>query len=643
MKHIHSVYDTDSHFSISPITRAIKNESSKKTTVMQYDHNSERFTFEMPREIEGHDMTLCNKVELHYINVASDNSGQSKGVYLIDDLQTSPEDESVVICSWLISKKATKFAGTLSFRLRFACIDENAKVTYAWHTEIFKGVSVSNGIDNAESVHEEYSDILEAWKKEIYEPFDKALSDMADYDGKLEELSSSVANLKVLHTDFTHTVYPTEAQKAKKDMRGWYRIAETTKAGYWSNMVHLQVEVLRSARSSDVIFTIERMNYQDSPSIGVLSYGNQTNAYKAVDNLRVVYLKNKSGEKSYLEVHINQNAIPDDAWDGTGISTGYKFTAETHFHSKNNWSLIEPTLVPTELEEGWTSYEKSPLTSAWSKVTASVDDINNLATQDYVNDEIIAVNDEISDINLRMSDLISSNESLNEETKLLINLLHPTKKIELAGYDSNYYDIYDLMCANAEYDTIIAKNAIKYELIGSAVPNEGIATFEDSALPFEFWKNLTINLSLICDEYDDEYDIGINEGTIVSVNGYLEEGISDYILKSITGTRGESALVVEGDVFYFNIVVQLTFTVISATTNEEVTETYNILYENDYNDGTFECFCTILENEQTKPLLDSFATSTYDLRTQSIDRQLRAVIEEARARREAARANKEET
>lgn len=164
MKHIHSVYDTDSHFSISPITRAIKNESSKKTTVMQYDHNSERFTFEMPRYIEGHDMTLCNKVELHYINVASDNSGQSKGVYLINDLQTSPEDEGIVICSWLISKKATKFAGTLNFRLRFACVDENAKVVYAWHTEIFKGVSVSNGIDNAETVHEEYSDILEAWK-----------------------------------------------------------------------------------------------------------------------------------------------------------------------------------------------------------------------------------------------------------------------------------------------------------------------------------------------------------------------------------------------------------------------------------------------------------------------------------------------
>ena len=44
MAHKHSVYDTDTHFSINQITQAIKNESSSKTTLIQYDHNSERFT-----------------------------------------------------------------------------------------------------------------------------------------------------------------------------------------------------------------------------------------------------------------------------------------------------------------------------------------------------------------------------------------------------------------------------------------------------------------------------------------------------------------------------------------------------------------------------------------------------------------------
>lgn len=48
MGHTHNVYDTDTHFSINPVTRMIKNESSKKVTLIQHDHNSERFTFELP-------------------------------------------------------------------------------------------------------------------------------------------------------------------------------------------------------------------------------------------------------------------------------------------------------------------------------------------------------------------------------------------------------------------------------------------------------------------------------------------------------------------------------------------------------------------------------------------------------------------
>ena len=69
MAHKHSVYDSDTHFSINPMTRVLKNESSSKKSVVQYDHNSERFTFEIPRYIEEHDMLLCNVVHIHYINI----------------------------------------------------------------------------------------------------------------------------------------------------------------------------------------------------------------------------------------------------------------------------------------------------------------------------------------------------------------------------------------------------------------------------------------------------------------------------------------------------------------------------------------------------------------------------------------------
>ena len=173
MTHKHSVYDTDSHFSINPITRAIKNESSRKTTLMQYDHNSERFTFEMPRFIEGHDMTLCNRIELHFINISSVNKADcSEDVYIVDDMQISPEavDEDIVIFSWLISGNATKYAGNLSFLIRFKCL-EGETITYSWNTAICSDIFIGNGMSNIESVIEEYSDVLEAWKIAIENAF----------------------------------------------------------------------------------------------------------------------------------------------------------------------------------------------------------------------------------------------------------------------------------------------------------------------------------------------------------------------------------------------------------------------------------------------------------------------------------------
>jgi hypothetical protein len=166
MAHKHSIYDSDSHFSINPTTRAIKNESSTKTTLIQHDHNSERFTFEIPRNIEGHDMSLCNVVQVHYLNIESGNKNQNADVYDVVDMQLSPEDENIVICSWLISSNATKYVGSLNFIVRFACVTDNV-VDYVWNTAVHSGISVSTGINNTEMVVEEYSDIIASWTARI--------------------------------------------------------------------------------------------------------------------------------------------------------------------------------------------------------------------------------------------------------------------------------------------------------------------------------------------------------------------------------------------------------------------------------------------------------------------------------------------
>lgn len=175
MAHIHSVYDTDPHFMIDPNTRLLKNVSETQTILIQNDHNSERFTFELPRYIDGHDMSLCNIVEVHYINISSGSSRESSaGVYEVTDLQVSPASADVVICSWLLSGSSTKYAGNLNFLLRFACSTDR-KIEYVWNTAVLPGVTVSNGLYNSDILIEEYTDVLLKWESGIHDAFDAML------------------------------------------------------------------------------------------------------------------------------------------------------------------------------------------------------------------------------------------------------------------------------------------------------------------------------------------------------------------------------------------------------------------------------------------------------------------------------------
>ena len=163
MAHIHPMHDADPYFKIDPVTRNITNMSGK-VVLVQYDHNSERFTFELPRRVEEHDMSLCNNVEVHFINGST--SAKSKGFYTVNDLQISESNENFVTCSWLISHEATKYVGSLNFLIRFECV-EGDEITYAWSTNVYSGVSVSQGIYNTDSFTEFYIDTLEQWKNEV--------------------------------------------------------------------------------------------------------------------------------------------------------------------------------------------------------------------------------------------------------------------------------------------------------------------------------------------------------------------------------------------------------------------------------------------------------------------------------------------
>jgi hypothetical protein len=151
---------------------------------MQYDHDSERITFELPKVVEGHDMTTCNRIEVHYLNIDALTKEQRGDLYDVDDIGVSPNDENIAICSWLIDGKATQLVGPLWFRLRFVCTTEGA-VDYAWHTAVYKGIYVSEGIYNGAQIAEEYSDILAAWDERL-EAMEDAIAGAVRADAEQE-------------------------------------------------------------------------------------------------------------------------------------------------------------------------------------------------------------------------------------------------------------------------------------------------------------------------------------------------------------------------------------------------------------------------------------------------------------------------
>jgi hypothetical protein len=164
--HEELVQDTDTCFVIDKFTREIKSSLSSGRTLIQFDHNSERFTFKLPRYIDNHDMSECNKVEVHYINVGIGGNNKHKDMCPVTDLHIDPEDQESVLCSWLVSQNATQFAGTLNFIIHYACV-ENDVTTYSWHTGIYKGVKIGEGINNIADVVELNADVIEQWRRDL--------------------------------------------------------------------------------------------------------------------------------------------------------------------------------------------------------------------------------------------------------------------------------------------------------------------------------------------------------------------------------------------------------------------------------------------------------------------------------------------
>ena len=197
MAHDEQIIDSDAHFKISGTSRAIINAEETKMMIVQGDHKSERFTFELPQFIDGHDMSTSNAIQIHYLNINSSTRETSAGIYEVDDMEVDTNDKSepIIKFSWLLTRNASMYVGSLNFAIRFICI-EDAEVVYSWNTVVYSGVSVASTIDNADVINEDYADIIETWRQELFGTGESYLTKFQAIDSSVSDAAATAEAAK---------------------------------------------------------------------------------------------------------------------------------------------------------------------------------------------------------------------------------------------------------------------------------------------------------------------------------------------------------------------------------------------------------------------------------------------------------------
>ena len=121
---------------------------------VQHDHNIETVTFDCPRYWDGHDLSEL-KIYINYMR-----QDGYRDVFHCDNVEVDATDDSLMHFAWTISGNVTAVKGKLSFLVCAKTVDDEGNEELHWNSELNQEMFVSEGLECAESVLTEYSDII---------------------------------------------------------------------------------------------------------------------------------------------------------------------------------------------------------------------------------------------------------------------------------------------------------------------------------------------------------------------------------------------------------------------------------------------------------------------------------------------------
>lgn len=134
--------------------RYITVPESLKRLAVQYDHNVETVTFDCPRYLDGHDMSVMQT----YINYI--RADGIRGSHRCTNVMIDGVDDEIVHFDWTISGHVTYVDGHLSFMVCIKEVDSDGNEVIHWNSEINSEAYVSPGIKCPDTILAQYPDVI---------------------------------------------------------------------------------------------------------------------------------------------------------------------------------------------------------------------------------------------------------------------------------------------------------------------------------------------------------------------------------------------------------------------------------------------------------------------------------------------------
>ena len=156
---------------------------------VQYDHNVNTIEFVGPRYSGNVDLSTMT-IYINYIL-----SDKTPGKYKAENVIIDDQDDSLIRFNWTITRNVTKVSGILSCLICAKKTDEEGNEINHWNTDIFRLLSVSEGMENDPVIQEQYPDVITSLIQNV-EEHDTKLLEFSGLNNRVTDLENNIGELK---------------------------------------------------------------------------------------------------------------------------------------------------------------------------------------------------------------------------------------------------------------------------------------------------------------------------------------------------------------------------------------------------------------------------------------------------------------